>query len=102
MPRANSIRSSASAAGRTDTGEAGAEASGNGNASDAIGKQGRFETRPAELLYPLTRLNGGNHVKKPFSTHTVFAALLLAAPLAGAADYPPDFQPSVIYRDPSR
>ncbi|WP_338457660.1 class II fructose-bisphosphate aldolase [Methylococcus capsulatus] len=40
--------------GRTP-GRAGAEASGNGNASDAIGKQGRFETRPAELLYPLTR-----------------------------------------------
>ncbi|UZR27661.1 hypothetical protein [Methylococcus mesophilus] len=40
-------------------------------------------------------------MKKTFSTYTVFAALLLAAPLAGAAEYPPDFEPSVIYQDPS-
>ncbi|WP_256996333.1 hypothetical protein [Methylococcus capsulatus] len=40
-------------------------------------------------------------MKKPFSTHILSAALLLAAPLAGAADYPPDFKPSVIYRIPA-
>lgn len=60
------------------------------------------ESSPAELYIPTYKTHGGNHVKKTLSTYTAFAALLLAAPLAGAEpQYPPDFEPSVIYQDPS-
>ena len=41
-------------------------------------------------------------MKKTLSIYPVFAALLLAAPLAGAEpEYPSDFEPEVIYQDPS-
>lgn len=60
------------------------------------------ESSPAELYIPTYKTHGGNHVKKTLSSYTAFAALLLAAPLAGAEpQYPPDFEPSVIYQDPS-
>jgi hypothetical protein len=39
-------------------------------------------------------------IKNDFLINGLFAALVLASPLAGAGEYPPAFEPEVIYRDP--